>query len=122
MTEQEIIEKKMIIEKLKCDMDTLKYFIDNSKIIKYTYNIIPILHEKHDFLFNIIKYGYNWKLHDLDRLCNKWIKYSEMITHDIQSIKYNKRNIKMLVHEKYTDDFNPYDMNREWFLPYDLLN
>lgn len=45
-----------------------------------------------------------------------------MITHDIQSIIFNKQNIKMLVHEKYTDDFNPYDMNIEWFLPFYLLN
>lgn len=112
----------IIIEKLKCDLHTLKYFINNSKIIKRAYNIIPILHEKHDFLFNIIKYGYIWTLHDLEKMCNIWIKYSEMITHDIQSIIFNKQNIKILVHEKYTDDFNPYDMNIEWFLPFYLLN
>lgn len=47
-------QQMIIIEKLKCDLHTLKYFINNSKIIKRAYNIIPILHEKHDFCLTLL--------------------------------------------------------------------
>jgi len=115
-------EQKQIINKLIKDIDILYYFIKNNSIPQITPNIIPILYENYDYLFTIIKYGYGWKLENLKRLYLIWTVYRKMISHDMKSIIDNKTNIKKLVQEKYSYNFNPYDMDKEWFLPSDLLN
>jgi len=117
-----IIERRIIIDKLTGDLNALKYFLHNSKIIRLASNIIPILYEYYDYLYTIIKYADIWILENLNGLCRQWIKNSKTLTHDMHAIIYNKNNIRNLAREEYTSDFNPYDINREWFLPSNLLN
>lgn len=117
-----MISREKIIEKLVHDLGVLQYFIYNSKIIRVAHNIIPLLYELCNYLNTIITYAYIWKLDDLNGLCHQWVKNSEIVTHDIQAIIYNKYFIQKLIDIPYTFDFNPYDMNREWFLPFYLIN